>query len=515
MDEDDVVSWVEWDCLASPCFVGVRDPGSLPQAVETIVVSRTDDYKIACEINGPLAVAEEIDKPRMPPLRAGELIPPAKPVRGALLTGPGGSATPTDVEITGLHANRWTRHLDAGPGSDRTVAEGVASGVVVKYGGENAAFMTDWLVNVDACGLMFPSVTRRRSVRKFYRERDGLPELELDVRSERRFSHDHVVLNLSLPSGVDLSCRFGQAGQTAPQSMKPGFLEFELKGQHNPSQDERDALVACLSFVFGRQIYRLGSTVFSEGQKRVSAAAFPCRLVGGMRALELQSWLPVPVSFRDHPSMDADLVSRLVNLLLPLVAKYRLDHSLWINWIGSMAPADVAAVHFGAALESFRDAVQSEGDNKLLSDRDWNQVRPALLTALDGEQARALSAADGESAGAVTWGFEKLRNKLQQLNERSSAMKYTEFFSERGLRVGDVERVALATRNLPAHGHRFEEPDYQKLILNVRALRTLLHRSILAVAGFDRYMDYSTLGFPVREIAEPMGGPEGDGRAAR
>jgi hypothetical protein len=54
--------------------------------------------------------------------------------------------------------------------------------------------------------------------------------------------------------------------------------------------------------------------------------------------------------------------------------------------------------------------------------------------------------------------------------------------------------------------------DYRSLASSVRALQTMFNRCVLKITdGADRYIDYSTYGFPARLLADPLGGPEGDG----
>jgi hypothetical protein len=108
-----------------------------------------------------------------------------------------------------------------------------------------------------------------------------------------------------------------------------------------------------------------------------------------------------------------------------------------------------------------------------------------------------------------------LRNKLEQLNIKSSNMKYNDFFKLISLKIGEVEQKALRERNKPAHGNRYLVHQYRGLSITTDALYTLFNRIVLKLTNAaDCYIDYSTYGYPVRYIDEPLGGPEGDGRAA-
>jgi len=94
-------------------------------------------------------------------------------------------------------------------------------------------------------------------------------------------------------------------------------------------------------------------------------------------------------------------------------------------------------------------------------------------------------------------------------------MKYSEFFESILLKTGEVEQEALKERNNPAHGNRYLPNQYPGLSIITDALYTLFNRIVLKLTdAADCYIDYSSYGHPVRGIDEPLGGPEGDGRAA-
>ncbi len=147
----------------------------------------------------------------------------------------------------------------------------------------------------------------------------------------------------------------------------------------------------------------------------------------------------------------------------------------------------------------------------MLPNDAWLAIRGPVIAAFDGSAQSALAAPDARSADALRI----LRTKLTGLNEKSSNMKYDEFFEALGLAVGDVERVALRERNMPAHGAKYSAEKYPALLSRVRALETLFNRCVLKLAGgADTYIDYSTLGHPDRALAQALGGPLGDGKSA-
>ena len=109
--------------------------------------------------------------------------------------------------------------------------------------------------------------------------------------------------------------------------------------------------------------------------------------------------------------------------------------------------------------------------------------------------------------------FENLKKKIEYLNDKSSNMKYPDFYDSLNLRTGDVEKKAIAERNKSAHGNRYQSSDYSQLPMKMNALYTLYNRLVLKITGAsDYYIDYSTYGYPVKHIDEPLGGLEGNGK---
>jgi len=82
------------------------------------------------------------------------------------------------------------------------------------------------------------------------------------------------------------------------------------------------------------------------------------------------------------------------------------------------------------------------------------------------------------------------------------------FFNEIGLSVGEMEWWAIGQRNPMAHGAAsvFDGSTNEIMIQATDVYRTLFHRIALKLLGYDgAYIDYGTLGHPIRDISEPSG----------
>jgi hypothetical protein len=303
----------------------------------------------------------------------------------------------------------------------------------------------------------------------------------------------------------------------ASKKYKPGFLEFDsLNNDQLPSEDTKQNILAALSFALGRQLISVGSTSLSQNSDRIG---FTARKIHGLgdNAYRQPSSPPIPLSV-SHAEwcLDNRKLSKIISAVVNLMESTNINirSSLSFVWTGLASPLDVQAAHIGAAIESLRDSYCKFYKNKLstqLVDKEiWKKIfKEPLLTAFD-EVVNNIDKVDDDEKS-----LEILRKKLENINYKSSNMQYDEFFSVLSLRVGDVEKAALQERNKPAHGHFYRDSDYQKLSMTINALYSLFNRLVIKMTdASDCYIDYSTYGYPVRPIDEPLGGPEGDGKPA-
>jgi hypothetical protein len=274
-----------------------------------------------------------------------------------------------------------------------------------------------------------------------------------------------------------------------------------------PSENTKQIILASLSFTIGRQVVGAGSTSLAEGGDRVSYTVKKVCLLGQENAYKQPSMPPTPLDHTLKQSfVDENKVSSIVNAVAAKMKDLNMEYPLFLLWLGQVSPLDVRAAHLGAAIESLRDSY-SNLETTLLPNNVWKTaIKKPLLKTFEDVTAN-LDEATKESAA-----INILRNKLGSLNDKSSNMKYEEFFNLISLNIGKVENAALRERNKPAHGSRYSSDQYPGLVMTTNALYTLFNRIVLKLTNAaDCYFDYSTYGYPVRDIDHPLGGPEGDG----
>jgi hypothetical protein len=299
----------------------------------------------------------------------------------------------------------------------------------------------------------------------------------------------------------------------APQEYSPGFLEFKVSNNNQLlSENNKEIIISALSFALGRPLHSIGSTFLDESRDRIRLVTREVNMFGD-NCYESPSKQPTPLGIDPKKRyLDEENISRIISAVGSKMDM--IDHSLSLIWIGLNSPLIVQASFLGAAIESLRDSWYSKqsGSSNLLINKDiWNKkVKSEIAKAFD----QALGSLNNDEQKCIDQdNLQILRNKIDGLNNKSSNMKYSEFYDFLNLRTGDVEKKAIGERNKSAHGNRYQSSDYYRLTMKMNALYTLYNRLVLKITGAsDYYIDYSTHGYPVRHIDEPLGGREGDGK---
>jgi hypothetical protein len=165
----------------------------------------------------------------------------------------------------------------------------------------------------------------------------------------------------------------------------------------------------------------------------------------------------------------------------------------WAYWHAVTATPHIAAVHFGAALESLQRAYFSstavQGSSKIVDNQVWDTIRASLESSLD-------------TSGLTRETLDTFKNKIRNLNTRSQHSTSKDLVDELGLVLSKREKRAHA-RHASAHG-KDDEVDVE-WIRDLKLLRVRFHRILLAMTtGSDEYYDYFTLGNPIRRVEEPV-----------
>jgi hypothetical protein len=259
-----------------------------------------------------------------------------------------------------------------------------------------------------------------------------------------------------------------------------------------PDQAFRDKIRTCLSFVLGRPIVYLGHTEYCGEWVPTFMRSVDALTVGGA-VFKLYDLPPYPISDPKFKNIiDQKIVCDLVNALFEKFDAIKFNDLAWSYWYAVCAPLHAAAIHFGSLIEQLQNnssrSMRTRGT--LLDDEAWNSLNEVIVQHL--------------KTANIEPGLQPiLEGKISSLNQAPQSLILKRLLDTIGLRMDDVEMKAWKHRNRAAHGGVSDDP--VELILNNKILRLLFHRMLAGITRCsDRYIDYYSLGHPVRELTEAI-----------
>lgn len=393
------------------------------------------------------------------------------------------------IEAIGVNPIHTNRHF-----------EGVAPGVTTQEveiqrlvgklpGTQGPRYAIDWLENVPT-QFLWPDNIENRVSNTVTVTLGGLPATRPKL----------IMSGSSAPGGGSWAaaqlevegihvylCEAQRIGAT--EVKKPGFIVYDGA----PSDEFRDRIRRCLSFSLGTYLVYLGVSRFDEEWHLADFEAVSPYTMHG-HAIALPPMPPCPLGPRSFWDIDAAKLTHMVNAMYVKYDDLNLGVVSWAYWHAVTATPHIAAVHFGAALESLQRAYLSitatPGPSKIVDDETWDKIRILLESSLD-------------SSDLSDETRETFKNKIRNLNIRSQHSTGKDLVDELGLVLSKREKQAHDARHASAHG-KDDEVDVE-WIRDIKLLRIRFHRIFLAMTGAnDEYYDYFTLGNPIRQVKEPV-----------
>jgi len=270
---------------------------------------------------------------------------------------------------------------------------------------------------------------------------------------------------------------------------RPGCIVYDGV----PEDAVRDRIRRCISFSLGIYLVYLGVSRFDEGWGLTDFEVVSPYSMRG-QAMALPPMPPSPLGPRSFLDIDADRLSRMVNAIYAKYDELNFGVVSWAYWHAVTATPHIAAVHFGAALESLQRAyfrsTAGQGVSKVVDDEVWNRVRTSLESCLG-------------TLDLPRETHKVFKNKIGNLNSRSQHSANKDLIDKLNLTFSKREKQAHDARHASAHG-KDDEIDAE-WIRDLKLLRIRFHRILLAMTnGSEEYYDYFTLGNPIRRLQDPV-----------
>ena len=354
-----------------------------------------------------------------------------------------------------------------------------------------AAYTIDWLENLDkdsghwigSSVRDFQDTTDRRI---FGRDSGGIEFLS---RGNTRQTINNTVLEMII-AGVRLYLCVANK-EFSQGFKKPGYILY----CGDPDDETREKIRGVLAFCLGNYLIYLGSTTLGQNNELVSITAVSPPSIG--RIQDIFSHPPAPLGETYVGEVNQQTLERMANTIYGHYEELKFHSLSWAYWHALCAPIHMAAVHFGAAIEllmnAYVEAHPEKFEKKLLSNREWEPLKRALLSALSEAKL-------DPSTHTI------FANKIQSnLNQIPADVLSDKIFSVIGISLGQPERAARKRRNLAAHGTPVDEDSAIPTIRENKLLKIILNRLVLKITNAsDSYYDDYTIGHARRHINEPV-----------
>lgn len=345
----------------------------------------------------------------------------------------------------------------------------------------------EWIENFNHDGFIFSgaSITNIEEISKTITLKSDCGKIEL---SEKGRSHS--VSNVGLRLVIDdTELYICSASEGDDKKSNRGFIIYV----GNISEEKRQKIRVIISFCLGMYIGCLGCVALDGEGKAVFVKFFSAERISSS-ASRLPALPPAPLWIQYQNEIHQDVVAKMANAIF---AKYESLHFAklsWAYWHAACAPVHMAAAHYGAALESLQRACAEDSRIRktLISNNDWQKLKSDLILCISGSDLE-------DNIREIFF------NKISGLNNLPQDKAMDEILAILQLPTGPLERSAWKRRHQAAHGASVSQTDFTAIIRETKLLRILLHRIVLAATGAsDRYIDYYSLGFPVRKLHEPV-----------
>lgn len=287
----------------------------------------------------------------------------------------------------------------------------------------------------------------------------------------------------------------------APKWLKPISVQFGPPPTATDT-DYRARVLESLSFALGRRLISVGHTFLDKDHYPIRQKSIHPYSDNLKRECAASSLAPCHKEWEQRSFSEAR-VGQIAESYLKARSNLSLKDVLWDVWIARSFPWGMNLVAYSGALEQLARAWLAADKNRGV------YVPREEYAAKIGDAITDLT-----KTLPVSDNWKPIANKLMNANSISSADRVRKFLDGIHLPIGDVEKSVLIARNRFAHGSAAASSGREVFLsVSTKAYETLISRAILKAIGYSgTYVDYSTYGFPERDLNHPLGGPEGDGK---
>ena len=504
-------SRVEWEGLKNKYNLGKYGPIKselLPKGTNELEVFRDGEYRLIGKIRGKFDKFTELDNLNIDS-DPGEFInywnleisdPTTDPYHPLKI----------DYELNDIVGNIGTRRsIDGNHFEYKFALSSIKRIFDIKA---KVDWITEWFLN-GPYGFIYPEVTEHNLVKKYKKKRRDINKTFKVEKSSTMHDYFHINFKQEEYDGQEFIIH------SVPDIFSPSWsrkVGIEYRTEWGiPSIEERKKISEIVSFIFGRQLIKIGSTKFTHDGWRTEDIAYNPAITPKISLIALckrDNTPPVEIMYKYRfisgrftgtfkKNID-DHFKELIPKYLELRDELNLDEVLWRYWLSESLPSyaklSVLAASFELLVDSWYKSKNSKIKGNFLPHDDFMNLFKEEFEIIKNKLEN------------VDWDIQEFSdrfyNKIINSNQMGFNASIQFFFKELGLEIGKIEKEAIQYRNKSVHGHIISKEESNKLIICENTYKTLVNRTILKILNYDwAYIDYHTMNYPLRHIDEPIG----------
>ena len=275
-------------------------------------------------------------------------------------------------------------------------------------------------------------------------------------------------------------------------------IEYGSERGRIPTDLERNAISEIVSFLFGKQLLKVGHLSLHEDNRIVEMVSTDHLARDAKRICKSGGRPPIRLDGFENGKTFETVLSTLIPKYFVLRDELKLDEVLWRFWVGSRLPIGVNIPIIASGIEilarSWLESSQSDMRSVYMEKNEFEKLLEKELSAIE-----------------VRLGTQKYRDRMIRrimgAYNMGSNEKLEFFFEGINLPLGKIENEAMKSRNSMIHGSvDGSDSDFEHLVQLTDAYTTLFHRTILKILGYSGdYVDYSIEGWPTKIMNRAAG----------
>lgn len=280
-------------------------------------------------------------------------------------------------------------------------------------------------------------------------------------------------------------------------------IEYKREYGYIPNEEERIRISNFVSFILGKQLLCIGRYE-CDAQMTMLNGEFNNAKSFGYELKKLCTFpAKPPVEYGEYKNR-----YHFINTLESLLPKYLEQYETYqfveifdYYWYARMLSIEVnlplAATVLERIMRSWYSSTGSKTKGVLIAKREFEKLTTKLIEEIE------LKLGEYQYKDNIV-------NRINGCYNMGVRERFDIFFEEIQLSVGEMERKAMKARNIMSHGGKTrEQEDVQNDILVNEAYFVLINRVIMKILKYKGdYIDYSTIGYPIRNIDEVAGTTE-------